>query len=117
MTARTKDYAVGYGKPPKHSQFKKGQSGNPKGQRNRRPKSIQTILNEVFDRKIRIVEAGASRRVAIREIIITQLAAKSAKGDIAAFNLLLAFKEDARSHGEIRSFEIRYVPEKKGGRG
>ena len=25
------DYEVGYGKPPKHSRFKPGQSGNPKG--------------------------------------------------------------------------------------
>jgi hypothetical protein len=25
------DYEVGYGKPPKHSRFRKGQSGNPKG--------------------------------------------------------------------------------------
>ena len=25
------DYEVGYGKPPKHTQFKRGQSGNPNG--------------------------------------------------------------------------------------
>ena len=24
-------YAVGWGKPPRHTRFKKGQSGNPKG--------------------------------------------------------------------------------------
>ena len=28
-------YAVGYGKPPKATQFKKGQSGNPKGRAKR----------------------------------------------------------------------------------
>ena len=27
----TRGYEVGYGKPPKHTRFKKGQSGNPKG--------------------------------------------------------------------------------------
>src|SRR6476646_2838285 len=26
-------YEVGYGKPPKHSRFKKGQSGNPRGRK------------------------------------------------------------------------------------
>lgn len=29
----SEQYEVGYGKPPRHSQFKAGQSGNPKGER------------------------------------------------------------------------------------
>ena len=33
------DYSVGYGKPPKHSQFKPGQSGNPRG----RPKKVMAF--------------------------------------------------------------------------
>jgi Family of unknown function (DUF5681) len=113
MTPRNRDYAVGYGKPPKHSQFKKGQSGNPKGRRQRRPKKIQTILNEVLNRKIRAVEAGTSRRMTIREVIITQLAAKAVKCDIAAINLLLAFQEDAKRNGEVPAYKIRYVPDKE----
>jgi hypothetical protein len=117
MTKRRSDYAVGYGKPPKHSQFKKGHSGNPKGHRKRDPKNIETIFNEVLDRKIRVVEAGASRHVTMREVIVTQLAAKAAKGDIAALNLLLAFKEDAQSRREFPPYEIRYIPDKKEGSG
>ena len=27
------DYEVGYGRPPVHSRFRKGQSGNPRGRR------------------------------------------------------------------------------------
>jgi hypothetical protein len=113
MTSRPNDYPVGYGKPPKHSQFKKGQSGNPKGHRKRYPKKIKTILNEVLNRKVRVREAGAFRRVTIRELIITQLAVKATKGDIAALNLLLALKEDAKSRGEVPAVEIRYVPDKQ----
>ena len=33
-------YKVGYGKPPRHSQFKKGQSGNPQG----RPKQVKAHM-------------------------------------------------------------------------
>jgi hypothetical protein len=31
MTTSSSDYAVGRGKPPLHSRFQKGQSGNPSG--------------------------------------------------------------------------------------
>ena len=31
MSNDNDDYEVGYGRPPKSGQFKKGQSGNPKG--------------------------------------------------------------------------------------
>ena len=41
------DYEVGYGKPPRHTWFKKGQSGNPRG----RPcgsKNLKTLLSEAL---------------------------------------------------------------------
>jgi hypothetical protein len=113
MTSRPNDYSVGYGKPPKHSQFKKGQSGNPKGHRMRYPKDIKTILNEVLNRKVRVREADTFRRVTIRELMITQLAAKATKGDMAALNLLLELKEDVNSRGELPGLEIRWIPDEQ----
>ena len=41
------DYEVGYGKPPRHSRFVKGRSGNPRG----RPpgtKNLKTLLSEAL---------------------------------------------------------------------
>jgi len=53
----TDDYEVGYGKPPKKSQFPKGTSGNPTG----RPKKARdlgaTLLREA-NSPITIVESG-----------------------------------------------------------
>jgi hypothetical protein len=51
------DYAVGYGKPPVHTRFRKGQSGNPRG----RPR------NGEIERARRIVLEEAYRKVSVRE--------------------------------------------------
>jgi hypothetical protein len=47
-TEVNRNYKVGYGLPPKHSQFKKGQSGNPRG---RKPKAIEYLKwkDPIFD--------------------------------------------------------------------
>ena len=41
MSENKRDYEVGRGKPPAHSRFMKGQSGNPRGPR---PKNLPALL-------------------------------------------------------------------------
>jgi len=43
-----RDYEVGYGKPPHHTRFVKGQSGNPRG-RPRGAKNMKTLLNKALN--------------------------------------------------------------------
>jgi len=50
-------YKVGPGKPPKHSQFKKGQSGNPSGKQ-KRPESCRDLLKEEMDALVSARENG-----------------------------------------------------------
>ena len=42
------DYEVGYGKPPKHSRFRKGVCANPRGRGKRRRFEAEEILKAVL---------------------------------------------------------------------
>ncbi|EAQ96142.1 DUF5681 domain-containing protein [Congregibacter litoralis] len=83
-----KDYEVGFGKPPKHTQFKKGQSGNPKG----RPKGIKNLntdLEEELNQKIIITEGGISQEITKQRAMIKTLFVKAMKGDTRAAGVLI----------------------------
>ena len=81
---------VGYCKPPKHSQFKKGQSGNPKG-RPKKSRNAKTILTETFDELVEIKTNGKAKKLTVREIMYRAQAGKAARGDTKAFQVLEAF--------------------------
>jgi hypothetical protein len=81
------DYAVGYGKPPRHPGFQKGRSGNPKG-RPKGSKNFATLLTEALDEKVQVTEDGKRRRVTKRELVIKQLVNKSASADLRAIKQL-----------------------------
>jgi hypothetical protein len=81
-------YQVGYKRPPRDSQFRKGQSGNPKG-RKRGAKNMATLLTEALDRTVTLTHQGERRTFSKREVIIEQLVNKAAKADVGAVKLLL----------------------------
>lgn len=82
------DYVVGYKKPPKHSQFSKGKSGNPKGRR-KGSKNVGTVLNEVLNEKVIINENGHRRQVTKLAAAIKQVVNNAAAGDKNALRLLI----------------------------
>jgi hypothetical protein len=82
------DYAVGYGRPPPSTQFKPGQSGNPKG----RPKgsiNLATALDRALRERVTVVERGKQKSITKLEAAAKQLANKAATGDLRAFQFLL----------------------------
>jgi len=86
--ARKGDYEVGYGRPPVHSRFQKGKSGNPRG----RPKGSTNhlmLLRRVLDQKVTVTENGKTRDITKIEAAMTQLLNKAAQGDPRAFETLL----------------------------
>lgn len=80
-------YKVGRGKPPAHSRFKPGQSGNPRGRPRGSADFLQALIaaaNEV----VVIIENGRRVRLSKHQVAARQLVNKAASGDHRAIELL-----------------------------
>ena len=95
----TRDYAVGYGKPPVHARFQQGKSGNPKG-RPRGMKNMSTLLSTALNASIVVVANGRRKKITKREAIVTQLVNKSAAADLKATQIVLAMLPDLECHAD-----------------
>jgi hypothetical protein len=84
------DYEVGYGKPPKHSQFKSGQSGNPSGRRKKPRESLRELLLREGEKRHRLVLNGKEVSRTRLQISVLALWNKAMKGDLKAFQMLMA---------------------------
>jgi hypothetical protein len=93
------DYDVGYGKPPRHTRFVKGQSGNPRG-RTTGAKNLRTLLTEALNETVIATENGGRRKVTKRQAIITQLVNRSATADFRAIKILLDIVRDIERQTE-----------------
>ena len=85
-------YTVGKGKPPEHTRFQKGQSGNPAGRR-RGSKNVATLLEQVLNERVVVTENGKRKRITKLEAMLKQLANKAASGDHRAIKLLMPLAE------------------------
>jgi hypothetical protein len=89
MTKHPKDYEVGYARPPIHTRFKPGQSGNPAG----RPKGAQNFATEIaaeLKEAILVKEGGVTKRLSKRRAMIKRQAERALQGDTRAFSCLVA---------------------------
>jgi len=86
------DYAVGYGRPPKATQFPPGKSGNPKG-RPTGSRTFSALLQEILEQKIAVTENGVSRRVPKLEVMVHRLVNDALRSDPRAIKLLLSLMD------------------------
>lgn len=76
-------YAVGYRRPPQHSRFKPGQSGNRKGRPPRRRETLDVAA--ILDEPISVSQAGAAREMSGFEVGARKLVSRALKdGDLQA---------------------------------
>lgn len=83
------DYEVGYGRPPKAHQFKKGQSGCPTG----RPKSsgaVRLNLDEMLEANVNFNDAaGRQRRAPRAELLFRKQVERALSGDLRSLNAVM----------------------------
>lgn len=87
------DYKTGPKRPPREHQFKRGQSGNPRG----RPKghlNVRTLLHEELS-----VEVGVKNgeNIPVLRAILRRLIRKAAEGELRAIESVLARAERYQS--------------------
>ena len=83
-----RDYSVGYGKPPVHSRFRPGQSGNPRGKAKGR-KNLATALLEELSERVVVTENGRQRKLSKQTLILKRMVSDAAQGDAKARDQLL----------------------------
>jgi len=96
---------VGYGKPPRHARFKKGQSGNPRG-RPSESKNLKTLLSEALNEPVIVTENdGRRRKITKREAIVRQVVDCSATPDLRAVRIVFDLLRDIEGQSEPASPE------------
>ena len=91
QSADSEEYKVGYGNPPKHTQFPYGNGpgkGKPKGAKN-----LKTIVNLATAAKVSTKINGKVKKISKLEAAVLQLVNKAAGGDLKAIEKLIALQE------------------------
>jgi hypothetical protein len=116
-------YEVGYGKPPRESRFKPGQSGNPggrpKGSKNRskRPalneERLKDIILEEAYRTVSVNDAKGPISLPMAQAVVRSLAVNAAKGNARAQRLFTQIlgateRDNKRLHDEWLETAIQY---------
>jgi hypothetical protein len=92
-TVRDTAQKVGRGNPPKHTQFRKGTTGNPKG-RPKGSKNLSTYIMEAARDQVSARVGGRTRLISKLQATAMQLATKAAGGDQAAIGRFLDWVDE-----------------------
>jgi Family of unknown function (DUF5681) len=86
---------VGYGKPPVHTRFRKGKSGNPTGKRkHREAERAEALIRQELYRSLTVREGDAVTKMTALQAVIRSLIACAAKGNVPAQRILVKVAQD-----------------------
>jgi hypothetical protein len=103
--------SVGYGKPPKHTRFRPGQSGNPRG----RPRKSATFEDEIereLNSTIIVSEDGERRRISKRRAIVKKQVVLALSGNLRAAELVLSSSRQVSSNHDSLGLLLEEFREK-----
>lgn len=87
-------YDIGYRRPPTKTQFKKGDSGNPKG-RPKGSKNVRTVLEQELAKPITITENGRKKTVPRLDAIVKRMVTEALQGDQKSRNTIFRMLDHA----------------------
>ena len=94
-------YAVGYKRPPAHSRFQPGRSGNPSG-RPKDSKNFKTLLRQILNEQVPMRDGAETRKITKREAITRRLIIGALKGDSRDLQALLRLAEQTGEFEDAR---------------
>ncbi|MCB7129877.1 MAG: hypothetical protein J3T61_10120 [Candidatus Brocadiales bacterium] len=115
------DYKVGYGKPPKHTRWQKGQSGNPKGRLKKQPLSqhqtLRRLREELFaatNKEVIVKDGEEIRRMRAMEAVFYKLVEKALGGDLRSIKFLMELmKYQVNEHEEWQFLFMEILQERE----
>jgi len=101
-TAADAAYEIGYARPPQHTRFRPGQSGNPAGRR-KGVRNLMTDVQRTLRVPVKVKENGRTRKISTQEGALMRLREKALQGDARALDRLLELAQRFNND----AFEIR----------
>ena len=99
-TARDSIYEVGYGKPPKANQFRRGRTGNPRGKRQGEENTI-SAFKRIVSKRVKINDGEKVRTITLAEAVILKNCNAAVQKDAFAMSNIFRLAEQA---GEFVDF-------------
>jgi hypothetical protein len=90
---------VGFGRPPKHSRFRPGTSGNRRGRPKRKATALAEIANEVLNTSVEYREGGRRKKATRHELTLMALVKQALGGSVAAAEMLLKIRARSQKDG------------------